>query len=60
MTYIRQAWKWVSCQLYQDVPEPLAVCQFECRRPDCGCGVRWAECPTRAVGDGRSRSIAAR
>jgi hypothetical protein len=56
MRYIRRAWQWMSCQFYQDVPEPLAVCQFECRQPDCA--VRWHECPRRALGDGRSRSVA--
>ena len=52
MRYIRRAWHWVSERFYQDVPEQIAVCQFECQQAECT-----AKCPIRAKLSGRQLKL---
>ena len=31
-------WRWLKSQIATDVPEEAAVCEFECRKPECAQG----------------------
>ena len=41
-----RAWRFLVDQLIQDVPESIAVCEFDCREPQCS-GERWHSCERR-------------
>jgi hypothetical protein len=43
---IRTLWTWLLGQMWQDVPETLAVCEFDCRTPVCRRG-EWDRCAYR-------------
>jgi hypothetical protein len=36
-------WNWIKNQIVQDIPAGLAVCEFECRRPQCTVS-HWRTC----------------
>ena len=38
--------KWAKFQLIADVPDELACCEFECRKPHCAQG-HWESCHRR-------------
>jgi hypothetical protein len=41
-----RGWRFLVNQLIQDVPEAIAVCEFDCRETDCTVE-RWASCERR-------------
>ena len=41
-----RAWHFLVDQLIQDVPEEIAVCEFDCRETQCTLE-RWASCERR-------------
>jgi hypothetical protein len=43
---VRRAWTWFANELIQDVPEELALCEFDCRKPKCTYG-EWSSCERR-------------
>jgi hypothetical protein len=43
---IRNLWTWLQGQMVQDVPETLAVCEFDCYRPACW-RAEWERCAYR-------------
>ena len=43
---VRTLWQWGMDQLVQDVPNGIAVCEFDCRRTDCTLH-DWAACDRR-------------
>ena len=46
MNLIRNIWKWVARQIARDVPEDDALCEFDCRKPQCLEG-EWGTCMRR-------------
>ena len=46
---IRNLWRWLQDQMVQDVPDSLAVCEFDCRSASCRRG-EWERCEHR-LGD---------
>ena len=48
-------WRWVKNRIVQDVPEGIALCEFECHKQQCT-EREWQTCARRiawAAGDGR-------
>ncbi len=45
MSWIARIKRWLRAQV-QEVPESLAVCEFDCDRPDCRMG-DWESCERR-------------
>lgn len=45
MSWIARIKRWLRAQV-QEVPEALAVCEFDCDRPDCRMG-DWQSCERR-------------
>ena len=43
---IRKAWRWLRSRLVQDVPDDLAICEFECEKLHCSMG-EWESCERR-------------
>jgi hypothetical protein len=46
-------WLWTKGQIVSDVPEDIATCEFDCRKPQCTQG-EWETCSrrlTRAAGE---------
>ena len=41
-----RGWRFLMDHLIQDVPEAIAVCEFDCRRPDCT-AEEWLTCARR-------------
>lgn len=41
-----RGWRFLMHQLIQDVPETIALCEFDCREPNCS-AERWATCERR-------------
>jgi hypothetical protein len=41
-----RGWRFLMDQLIQDVPESIAVCEFDCRETDCT-SERWVSCERR-------------
>jgi hypothetical protein len=41
-----RGWRFLMDQLIQDVPESIALCEFDCREPNCT-AERWAACERR-------------
>jgi hypothetical protein len=39
-------WQWVKRQVVQDVPEDIALCEFACRKGQCGMD-EWETCDRR-------------
>lgn len=46
MSWIARLGRWLRDQVVQEVPESLAVCEFDCDRPDCRTG-DWERCERR-------------
>ena len=42
-TMFDRGWRFLMNQLIQDVPESIAVCEFDCRDPNCS-AERWLTC----------------
>jgi len=45
-TIFDRGWRFLMDHLIQDVPESIAVCEFDCRQPDCT-PEQWASCEHR-------------
>lgn len=45
-TIFDRGWRFLMDQLIQDVPEAIAVCEFDCRRTDCTPEL-WRTCERR-------------
>jgi hypothetical protein len=43
---IRQPWHWLKNQWISDVPQNIAVCEFDCREDHCAQG-DWSSCERR-------------
>ena len=43
---IDRGWRFLVNHLIQDVPEEIAVCEFDCRETDCSME-RWISCERR-------------
>ena len=43
---VRRAWAWFAGELIHDVPEDLALCEFDCRKPQCTYS-EWSSCERR-------------
>jgi hypothetical protein len=46
MNFLRKIWGWVAEQFVSDVPEDNALCEFDCRKPQCREG-EWEDCTRR-------------
>jgi len=46
MNLVRSAWAWLRRQVVEDVPAEDALCEFDCRKPDCAVG-EWQTCERR-------------
>ena len=46
MILLRNIWDWVGGQIVGEVPEDDAVCEFDCRKPQCT-EREWENCPRR-------------
>ncbi|HEY1183237.1 MAG TPA: hypothetical protein VGE89_03565 [Bryobacteraceae bacterium] len=46
MNLVRSAWAWFRRQVVEDVPAEDALCEFDCRKPDCDVGA-WETCERR-------------
>jgi len=49
-----RGWRFLMSQLIQDVPDSIAVCEFNCRETDCS-AERWASCERRLLHASRER-----
>ncbi len=47
MNILRNIWNWVLRQFAGDVPEDDALCEFDCRKPQCTEG-EWETCARRS------------
>lgn len=45
-TIFDRGWRFLMDQLIQEVPESIAVCEFDCRETDCEFE-RWVSCERR-------------
>jgi hypothetical protein len=43
---VHRAWSWLAQELIQDVPEDVALCEFDCRKPQCTYS-EWSNCERR-------------
>ena len=39
-------WQWIKNQIVQDVPEEIALCEFDCHKQQCT-EKEWQACPRR-------------
>jgi hypothetical protein len=39
-------WQWIKNQIVQDVPEEIALCEFDCHKQQCT-EIEWQTCPRR-------------
>jgi hypothetical protein len=46
MNLLRRIWDWVAGQFISEVPEDEALCEFDCRKPQCREG-EWESCVRR-------------
>jgi hypothetical protein len=46
MKLVRSAWGWLRRQVVEDVPADDALCEFDCRKPECSVG-EWENCDRR-------------
>jgi hypothetical protein len=46
MNLPRHIWDWLRRQFVDEVPEDDALCEFDCRKPQCNEG-EWEVCPRR-------------
>jgi hypothetical protein len=47
--FIARRWQALVNRMVQEVPEPLAICEFACRNPECLQG-HWERCARRNGG----------
>lgn len=47
--YFWRLWNWFRKGLIHDVPEDIAVCEFDCHKPQCRHG-EWETCENRLLG----------
>lgn len=45
-TLHRTMWQWLKDQIAQEVPEAVALCEYDCRKQQCT-GEEWATCERR-------------
>jgi hypothetical protein len=43
---VQRAWRWLAHELVQDAPEDIALCEFDCRKPQCTYS-DWLNCERR-------------
>ncbi len=43
---LERGWRFLVAEFIQDVPESLALCEFDCRQTNCS-GERWLSCERR-------------
>jgi len=46
MNLLQSAWGWLRRQIVEDVPPEVALCEFDCRKPQCHAG-EWESCDRR-------------
>jgi hypothetical protein len=46
MNFPRNIWNWIRRQFVDEVPEAVALCEFDCRKPHCNEG-DWEVCQRR-------------
>jgi hypothetical protein len=46
MNLLRKIWDWIAGQFIRDVPQDNALCEFDCRKPQCHQG-EWETCTRR-------------
>ena len=46
MNFLQKVWDWVAGQFIGEVPEDDALCEFDCRKPQCHEG-EWESCARR-------------
>jgi hypothetical protein len=46
MNLLRRIWDWMAGQFVREVPENTALCEFDCRKPQCWEG-EWETCKRR-------------
>jgi len=46
MGLLRNMWEWVAGQFVREVPADTALCEFDCRKPQCHEG-EWEGCMRR-------------
>jgi hypothetical protein len=46
MKTLRTVWRWLVGQISREVPAEHALCEFDCRKPQCFEG-EWANCMRR-------------
>ena len=46
-TSMNKLWHWLKTQWIEEVPDHLAICEFECRKSQCSSD-DWARCVRRA------------
>lgn len=46
MKRLRRVWGWVAGQFFREVPSEDALCEFDCRKPQCHEG-EWENCMRR-------------
>jgi hypothetical protein len=46
MKLVRSAWEWLRRQVVDDVPPADALCEFDCRKPQCSVD-EWETCDRR-------------
>jgi hypothetical protein len=46
MNLLRNIWGWVAGQFFREVPKDDALCEFDCRKPQCYEG-EWEKCMRR-------------
>jgi hypothetical protein len=51
-------WQWIKNQIVQDVPEEIALCEFDCHKQQCT-EREWQRCPRRIAWAGSKRRPAA-
>jgi hypothetical protein len=44
--FFSQAWRWFKDQIVREVPPEDALCEFDCRKPQCTAD-QWASCERR-------------
>jgi len=49
MSFVRFTWDWLRRQVVDDVPAADALCEFDCRKPECSVG-EWKTCERRLEG----------
>jgi hypothetical protein len=46
MNLLQRIWDWLAGQFVREIPEEDAVCEFDCRKPQCRQG-EWESCIRR-------------